>query len=250
MVTTLHRPHGVASAFELLELTAAGGGAVSLSDLRDRTDLPTAAFDRLLRTCVELGLARLLPGPRVALGARLVRLGEAAIWQQGAVLQPHLVELVKRVGESASIEVLDGDRVTCLAQAASRQPMRLVTDVGGQAHVAESAAGKAILAGLPWSEVHRIIARSGFPASTHHSNRSLSALRGDLVLTRRRGYAVDDEEHQLGARGYAVVIPGAPTPMALSVVGPTARVDEHFGDQVAPVLREVSLRLRDELTAD
>src|SRR5690242_2219557 len=87
------RVHAVESAFELLEVIIKAGGEASLSELAAASQLPPPAFRRLLRTCVQLGYIRELPTRRFGLGARLMRLGESAIWQIGPVVQPRLVDL-------------------------------------------------------------------------------------------------------------------------------------------------------------
>ena len=56
-----------------------------------------------------------------------------------------------------------------------------------------------------------------------------------------------DEEQELGVRCYAVSIPKAPAPMAVSVSGPLSRVDEAFGDRAVPVLRAIADRVSTEL---
>jgi len=106
------RVHAVESAFELLEIIVEAGGEASLSELAAASELPPPAFRRLLRTCEKLGCIRQLPCRRYGLGARLMRLGESAIWQIQPVARTRLVELVRRLGESASVALRDGDKIS------------------------------------------------------------------------------------------------------------------------------------------
>ena len=91
------------------------------------------------------------------------------------------------------------------------------------------------------------IARTGLATSTSNAHRSLRSLSADLAAVRRRGYAVDHEEQELGARSYAVTIPRTRTPMAVSVSGPLHRVDDAFGARAVPILQRVSGQLSGDL---
>ena len=144
-------PGGVQSVervFELLELITDAGGEVTLSELSSSTDLPLPTIHRLLRTLVTLGYIRQLPNRRYALGPRLIRLGEGANQQLGALARPQLKSLVDRLGETANMAVLDSDMVIYVAQVPSLHSMRMFTEVGRRAHTHATGVGKAILAQL------------------------------------------------------------------------------------------------------
>src|SRR5690606_30545699 len=101
------------------------------------------------------------------------------------------------------------------------------------------------LAQLDDDQVREIIARTGLPRDTERSIDTLDALLADLAVTRERGYAIDDNEQELGVRCYAMAVPDMPVLTAVSVSGPVARVDEAFAARAVPVLREVA----DEISA-
>ena len=237
----------VERVFELLEIIADAGGEASLSDLAAASELPMPTIHRLLRTCVVLGYARQLPSRRYALGARLIPLGERAGRQLGRVAQPKLVDLVAQLGETANMALMDGDQIVYVAQQPSPHAMRMFTEVGRRANMHDTGVGKAILATLPDEEVRRIVGRTGMPTPTPKSHGDVESLLADLAEIRRRGYSIDDEEQELGVRCYAVSIPRAPAPMAVSVSGPLSRVDYAFGDRAVPVLRAIADRISIEL---
>jgi IclR family acetate operon transcriptional repressor len=229
----------VARVFDLLELIADAGGDVTLSELSTMAELPLPTIHRLLRTLVSLGYARQLANRRYALGPRLVRLGEVANRQFGQLAKPQLKDLVSRLGETANLATIDGDQVIYVSQAPSPHAMRMFTEVGRRSGLHNTGVGKAILSQFDDDAVRDIIARTGLPKTTEHSIDSLDALLEDLRVSRERGYAIDDNEQELGVRCYAMAVPGAPVPTAVSVSGPVARVDEAFAARAIPVLREV-----------
>jgi IclR family acetate operon transcriptional repressor len=230
----------VERVFELLEIIADAGGEISLSDLAATAKLPMPTIHRLLRTCVTLGYARQLQSRRYALGARLIPLGECAGRQLGRVAQPQLQLLVSQLGETANMALLDGDQVVYVAQQPSPHAMRMFTEVGRRAYLHDTGVGKAILATLTDDQILGIVGRVGMPTPTPKSHGTPQSLLADIADIRARGYSIDDEEQEPGVRCYAVSVPGAPNPMAVSVSGPLSRVDEDFGERAVPVLRSVA----------
>ncbi len=71
----------------------------------------------------------------------------------------------------------------------------------------------------------------------------------DLELTRYRGYGADEGEQEVGLRCFSVPVPNAPTPTAISVSGPTARVTLESAEHVVPLLKRVASELSVELAS-
>jgi len=236
-------PGGVQSVervFVLLELITDAAEGATLSELAACTSLPLPTIHRLLRTLITLGYARQLPNRRYVLGSRLIRIGDAAGRQFGSLAIPQLTSLVDQLGETANMAMLDGDMVMYVAQAPSTHSMRMFTEVGRRVHAHDSGVGKAILAQLDDGAVRRIIGRTGMPTPTNKSLGTIEALLADLEHIRARGYAIDDGEQEVGVRCFAVLVPDAPTPTAISVSGPVSRVDESFGGRAVPLLHRAA----------
>ncbi|MDR2256259.1 MAG: IclR family transcriptional regulator [Arthrobacter sp.] len=236
---TTARSGGVQSverAFALLETIAAAGGELTLSELSQRTPLPLPTIHRLLRTLVTMGHVRQLPDRSYALGPRLIHLGEVANRQLGALAKPIMRSLVDQLGETANLAVLDDDRVTYVGQVPSPHAMRMFTEVGQRVPLHYSGVGKAILAQLPEEQVRGLMERTGMASRTANTHTDVESLLADLAATRERGYAVDEQEQEMGSRCYAVAIPDSATRLAVSVSGPISRVDESFADRAVPAL--------------
>lgn len=237
----------VERALDLLEILAEVGGDAGLSELSEQSGLPLPTIHRLMRTLVARGYARRLPSRRYALGARMIRLGESAGRQLGAGARRHLARVARELGETANLAMLDGEMAVYVAQAASSHSMRMFTEVGRRVHLHSTGVGKALLSELPDAAVRDIVARAGLAPATDRTIADLDALLAATAEARERGYAVDDGEQEIGVRCFAVVVPGAPVPTALSVSGPAARVSFEFGDRAVPVLHEVARDIGAEL---
>lgn len=236
-------------AIDVLEAMTELGGAATLSELAATTGLALPTIHRLVRTLVSRGYARQAPSRRYTLGPNLIRLGESAGRQLGAGARPHLEQLARELGETANLAMIDRGMAVYVAQASSAHSMRMFTEVGRRVYGHCTGVGKAVLAQLPDEEVREIVARVGMPASTDASITDLDQLLEELGRVRELGWAMDDGEQEVGVRCFAVPVPGAPTPTAVSVSGPSARVTLELGERAVPVLREAADRIGAELAA-
>ena len=227
-------------AFGLLEHMADAGGEIGLSELAAGSGLPLPTIHRLMRTLVTCGYVRQQPNRRYALGPRLIRLGESAARPLATWARPHLARLVEETGETANMALLNGDDAVYVAQVPSRHSMRMFTEVGRRVRPHATGVGKALLAGLPDHEVRALLARTGMPAATERTLTTPEAFLEALAEVRARGYAVDDNEQEIGVRCVAVRVPDSPTPAAISVSGPAGRVTDEAVEKMVPLLQEVA----------
>ena len=235
-------------AFTLLEALARDGGAMGLSDLADVAGLPVPTMHRLARTLVALGYVRQEPSRRYILGPRVLLLYDGAAKMLNSMAQPHLARLVDEVGETANLAMLDGDQVVYVSQCPSRHAMRMFTEVGRRVLPHCTAVGKAMMASMPDSAVRIQLNRTGMPRETDHTITDQDVFLDELREIAERGYATDDGEQEIGVRCVAVVVPGHTARLALSVSGPTARMDGDLIARAVPALLRASDALSSELS--
>ncbi|WP_241831744.1 IclR family transcriptional regulator [Parafrankia soli] len=242
-VQSVHR------ALDLLEILAAAGGRLPMAELAARAQLPTPTVHRLLRTMVERGYLRQLPDRSYALGFRLVPLGARANAMVGANASGVLHDLVAELGETANLAVLSGDQAEYVAQAPSRYAMRMFTEVGRRVDLHSTGVGKALLAQLDDDdEALGIIRSRGLPRYTAHTVGTETALRAELRRIRERGFALDEQEQEIGVRCVAIALDPASAPgVAVSVSGPTARMTDELVERAVGLLRAAASRLAGDL---
>ncbi|WP_328672326.1 IclR family transcriptional regulator [Streptomyces sp. NBC_00328] len=236
-------------AFDLLERMADAGGEVGLSELSASSGLPLPTIHRLMRTLVACGYVRQQTNRRYALGPRLIRLGESASRLLGTWARPYLARLVEETGETANMALLDGDEIVYVAQVPSKHSMRMFTEVGRRVLPHSTGVGKALLAHTPDDEVRALLARTGMPAATEKTITTPDGFLAALDEVRRTGYAVDDNEQEIGVRCLAVSVPGSPTAAAISISGPAGRVTEAATEKIVPVLQQVAAELSEALAS-
>ena len=247
-------PSGVQSldrALGLLELLADAGGSLRLAELEAASGLPLPTIHRLIKSLVHNGYVRQEPSKRYALGPRLIRLGETAGRALGSLAgRQHLAELAAHIGETANMAVLEGDAVVYVAAVPSEHSMRMFTEVGRRVHAHSTGVGKALLAQLTDVQVRELLRRTGMPAKTTRTHTDPEVLLNELHEVREQGWAVDDNEQEIGVRCVAVPLKGAPTAAAISVSGPSGRITTGRVAEIAPVLQATAGRLVADLRAD
>ena len=230
-------------AFDLLELLADAGGVLTLSELAARSGLPMPTIHRLVRTLVAMGYLRQDASRRYTLGPRLIRLGETAGRLLGSWARPYLAELMEATGETANLAVLEAGEVVYVGQVPSRHSMRMFTEVGRRVQPHCTAVGKVLLAQLPGEHAARVLGTGPLASHTEHTVTDPATLLAQFPRIRSRGYAIDDQEQELGVRCVAVVVPGAPTATALSVSGPEGRIRAMEESWMTSRMQEIAARL-------
>ncbi|HYZ52943.1 MAG TPA: IclR family transcriptional regulator [Streptosporangiaceae bacterium] len=246
-------PGGVQSverAFDLLEMLADAGGALGLSELASASGLPLPTVHRLIRTLVSHGYVRQEASRRYTLGSRLIRLGETSGRMLGTWLRPFLAELVRLTGETANLAVLDGDEAVYIAQVPSPHQMRMFTEPGRRVRTHCTAVGKALLAQLPPGEARAMLERSGMPPATPATITDPDLLIAHLGVIRKQGYAVDEGEQEVGVRCFAVAVPDAPAPLAISASGPQARMTDDAAARIVPALRRIATEISETIATE
>ncbi len=220
-------------ALALLRAIARSHDGLTLTEVAHTVGLPPSTAHRLLTTLQQARFVRFDPiGHLWQVGVEAFAVGNAFARTRDVVMmaRPLMRRLMEESGETVNLYVADeGGEAVCMAQVECRQLMRAISRPGGRVKMHCSGAGKAILAWLGERELAKVLERHGLPRATERTVVTPKALRADLELVRRRGYAVDDEEHAVGLRCVAApILDEHGLPLAgLSVSGPTARVPDH-----------------------
>jgi DNA-binding IclR family transcriptional regulator len=215
-------------AFDLLEALAAGGEA-GVTELASRTGLVPSTAHRLLATLTKRGYVTQSAG-RYMLGYKIGEVAggiEHRLSRLKAVARPHLESVQRATGETVNLVVLDGDRVVYVDQVEGSRSVRMFTAVGTAALAHTTGSGKSILAyGPPEVPAALYADREPLLRLTPRTLVTLEALEDDFARIRRRGYAIDNEEHEEGVGCVATPLfdhTGEPC-AAMSVSGPAARI--------------------------
>jgi IclR family pca regulon transcriptional regulator len=183
------------------------GGGRSLSSLAEATGLARATVRRSLITLQHLGYVAaedglFRPCPRV-LELGFARLSGLALPD---IARPHLVSLVGRVRDSASMSVLVGDDIQYAARVPTVRIMSVDITVGTRFPAYATSMGRVLLAGLPAEERADRLGRAALTPLTPHTVTDRARLAALLDRVAEQGYALVDEELEEGLRSLAVPV--------------------------------------------
>lgn len=233
-------------AFDVLETLGDAARPLSLAEIAAQTGLAAATAHRILKTLQARGAVNQGGDRNYSLGPVLIALGRQATPGLAEIATPILAELEELSQETANLAVLEHDLIVYVAQIASRQQMRMFTEVGRQVLPHASGVGKAIMSMLPEHQVRALLQRTGQPKYTETTITDEATLIADLREARARGFAIDDGEKEVGVRCIAVAIPGTNPPAAVSISGPAVRMTEVAVAQCVEALREAARTLQSE----
>jgi len=197
----------LARGLEVIETFEGHMEGQSVADVARQTGLSRAAVRRLLITLESLGYAE-CTGRVYRLKTRVLKLGFSYLSSTSlpTIAQPILEQVTETVHESSSLSVLDGDQIVYLARSSSKRVMSVDLSVGSRLPAYCTSMGRVLLAALPDAELDASLDRAPITALTPKTVTDKTLLRDIIARVRTEGFALTDEELELGLRSIAVPV--------------------------------------------
>lgn len=251
---SLSAVQSIERALDLLECLARSSDWMGISELSHATGQPVGTIHRLLKTLTAREyVVRDSRTRRYALGPAFRRLAGTGLqtldWT--VVATPLLQELVEISGETANLAVLERDRAVYEAQAQPSRMVRMFTVLGNRVPLHCTGCGKVLLAYQPDSVITSIIAESGLPRYTDTTITDSGQLQQELEKIRQQGYAIDNGEQEEGVCCLAAPVYASQGKVvaAISISGPSSRVDSRHIPTLLPHLKRISAAISSALAA-
>src|SRR5438270_5271751 len=192
---------------------------MTISQLAAKTGLSRAAVRRCLYTLTKLGFAGIEDGSRYALRPRMLTLSNSysASNSLSTAAQPILERMSAALRESFSVATLDGDDIVYIARSTVSRVMSDDLHIGSRLPAYCTSMGRVLLAYLPAEQLEHYLARVVLTPHTPRTITSLDKLRLALRNVRRHGYALVDQEYEVGLRSLAVPV-YAPTGRVVATI--------------------------------
>lgn len=223
-------------ALDLLDLLDAEEG-LTLTELSGRAGINKATALRILANLADRDYVERDGNGRYRLGVRLIQLGarKSAGLDLRSVARPILQDLQAETGETVNLAVPAATGVIYIDIIESAHGLRMAATVGKSDDYHATALGKAIMAWWPEPTVAEHVRRRPLMPKTHRTIVDREALVRDLVAIRDRGFALDDEENEVGARCVAAAVLDQHDKVvgAISVSGPASRLTPERCSEVA-----------------
>lgn len=213
----------VGRAIAILRALAAQPRALGVTEVAAAVGVNKAAIFRVMGALEQEGLVVRDDNDAYRLGPDLISLGMSALGATDLRTAAHaeLAWLVHETGETATLEVLDGENVLIIDEMIGRFLLGSVPELGLRWPAYATSSGKVLLAfSTDAPEPHALRKRAA------HTITSRAAFVQELDRVRERGYATASEELEVGFSAVAApIFDHRHVPVgAISVNGPTARI--------------------------
>jgi DNA-binding IclR family transcriptional regulator len=230
---------------KLLDVLAKHGQSLGLKRLAEDAGLHPSTTHRILTALARDRLVERVEPGSYRLGIRLLELGnlvKARISVREQAL-PFMRELHAATGEAVNLSVRRDDEIVYVERTSSgRSLMRVVNIVGARAPLHSTAVGKLFLLEDGAPGLRAYAQRTRLPQFTRNTLTSVSALEKELERVRRSGFAVDNEEAELGVRciGAGVRDDAGALVAGLSVSAPADRMRQAWSGLVRETAAKIS----------
>jgi IclR family pca regulon transcriptional regulator len=191
----------------VLEILAAHPAGLTLTEMAEKAGLTRAGARRFLLTLTISGYA-VQDGRKFSLSPRLLSVARSYV--QGASLwsyaEPFLRKAATELNESCSAAVLSGEDVVYVARVPGRHILSVALHVGTRLPAWCTSMGRVLLSGLPMPELQEFLAVAAIEPKTPKSTVDREKLARLIGKAATDGYAIVDEELELGLRSIAVPI--------------------------------------------
>lgn len=238
--------------FQVLE-TLAQMGPIGLMDLSNHLELHKSTAHRLLMSLIYMGYARQDEDTqKYMLSYKIVGLSGQLLDKIDIlpIAHSYMKQLAEQSQETVHLVQRNDNDIIYIDKVESKvSSIRMVSQIGMIHPMYCSGVGKAILATLSIEEVTKIWNASLIEKKTSKTIVSLEELFKVLEIVRERGYAMDDEENEIGVRCIAACIYDyrGKAKYAFSISAPVSRMaDERIKElsrHVLQVKNDLSLAL-------
>jgi len=227
------------NACQILKLLGRHPHGLKAAEIARMVKVPVTSTLRIMATMHLEGLVRKDNG-RYELGPVLIPLGNATLagTEIRELALPILERLTADTDETSHLAIPCDDRALILAVQDSMHPLRAASRPGFLADLNCSSTGKIFLSYMHADRLPEVIEEQELIARTPRTLTTFAALRDEAVLTRERGYSLDDEEYHRGVRCLAVPVFGSDNNV-VAAVGITASTVRFTPDRIPEIATRV-----------
>ncbi len=224
---------------------------LGVTELGQRLHLHKSTVSRILSTLQKEGFVSQNPATgKYRLGVGLISLAGVALGRVDvrAAAYYHLDDLVQQTQESASVSVLDGAEAVIVLNKPSPKPVRYVNWIGRRLPLHCTSSGKILLSGIEADKRFGLLSKP-LRRYTDLTITSPQLLDEELGRVVAQGYAVADEEYELGYSAIAAPVyhHEGHVAGAISISGPSFRLPREILIDFSDVLCATAARISAEM---
>ncbi|MFD0714848.1 IclR family transcriptional regulator [Paenibacillus sp. GCM10027626] len=238
-------------ALLIIDTIAAQDSSVGVSELCKMVGMPKTSAFFMLTTLEQHNYIAKTDDGKYSLGTRFISLGQLVLDRLDIRQQakPFMEEISQEMKFTVHLAVLDKDEALYLEKVEGPSFVKFSTYVGQRMPLHVSGVGKALASYLSDEELEQIVSRTGLPRKTENTVTSLKEFKSILAIAREQGYAVEDEEGEIGIRciGSAIFGHDGRPLAAISITALRSELPVHdipiIGEKVKQTAMKISAHL-------
>lgn len=242
----------VERALAMLEAVAQEPEGLSNAEISRKLQIPKSSASYILRTLEKQAYLNRHPDTgKYRVGLKILSLSRGALSgiDVREVALPIMRHLMEKTSLTCHLAILDGPEAVYIEKVEPQGFIRMDTWVGRRMRVHATSVGKALVAHIPQEKLEKIIADRPMEKRTAKTITTLPRLLKELEKVRTQGYAVDDEENNIGARclGAPVFNQSGAIEASLGLSGTTNQVNTHTMPRIIEALKDAARHISMQL---
>lgn len=246
----------VSRALDILEIFNLQEKELGVTELSKRLKLHKNNVFRLLATLETRGyVEQEMNSGNYRLGAKTFEVGNLFLHHSGLKRQakPSLLEIVRQCNETAYLTILDDGDVIYIDMVETNHPVRVVPKIGYRLPSHCTAMGKVHLAFMSQDEIEYVIKKRELRTFTPNTIVDSKKLFEHLSEIAQKGYAIDDEEYEVGVKCIAAPVRDFTNKVVggIGISAPSIRMDsQRIENELLPIVKAASLQVSKKLGFD
>jgi DNA-binding IclR family transcriptional regulator len=252
VISTEYSVPAIDRALAVMELLAQSRGGFSISEISRRLMLPKSSAHLVIGTLARRGyLQKNALSGKYCFGLKLVSLSRTALENLDLreEARPSLQALMRKTGLTVHMAVLERNEAVIIEKIECPGLLRLATWIGRRLDVNCTGVGKALIAFLSDDEFNQQFKTKALARHNENTIVATSKLKRELERVRTIGYALDDEEDEIGFRciGAPIFNYTKKVVASISVAGTTAQIPDEELLQLAAIVKHSAAGISSQL---
>lgn len=239
-------------ALSILEVLSDHNEGLGITDISGKIGLHKSTVHRLLSTLIYKDyVVQDTETNKYRTTLKLFELGNKKTENMDLLSASKLYtkKLMENINEIVHLVIQEDTEIVYIDKVQADNTIRMASTIGRRSPLYCTSVGKAILAYLPDEEVEKIWNNSKIENLTKFTIINLEDMKRELKDIRQKGYAVDNEENEIGIRciGAPVFNRFGEVEGAISISGPTMRMTEDKIEEFAIEVTKYANMISNEL---
>ena len=185
-------------ALDIIEVLAVEESGLGVTEIASRVGLHKSTAYRIIETLYNRGYLNKTQDNNYKIGLKLIEAVSCYInsLELETQARPYVAQITAELGLTSHLGVLEGDKVVYIEKMDVFSSVRMYSQIGLRMHAYCSSLGKCMLSGYSRKELGEIMKDCSFIKFTPNTISNIE----ELHKVRKQGWAMDDEEYEIGHR--------------------------------------------------